>query len=46
MFLYGANYYVAIIGWTGVFLDLSAIALVIVRYIYKGLTKEKTAQNP
>jgi hypothetical protein len=44
LFLYGANYYNAIVGWIGVFLGLSAIALIIVRYVYKGLTKMSQPQ--
>jgi hypothetical protein len=46
LFLYGSNYYNPLVGWTGVFLDLSAIVLVVVRFAYKELTKNKQTQNP
>ncbi len=46
LFLYGANYYNALVGWTGVFLGIGAVAIVVVRYAYRELTKNKQVQKP
>jgi hypothetical protein len=46
LFLYGANIYNAIIGYTGVYLFLGSIAVYLIIYIYKELTKKSPTQNP
>jgi drug/metabolite transporter (DMT)-like permease len=48
LFLYGANYYDATVGWAGVLLFVAAFVAVIVLLVYKSLTRPKTAvgQNP
>ena len=40
LFLYGANYYEATVGWSGVFLFIAGILAFLVRYIYSELTKK------
>ena len=40
LFLYGANIYNAIVGYTGVYLFIGAILAYLIIYIYKGLTKK------
>ncbi|MGA3290912.1 MAG: hypothetical protein ABSD42_11815 [Candidatus Bathyarchaeia archaeon] len=40
LFLYGANIYNAIIGYTGVYLFIGAIVAYLIIYIYKELTKK------
>ena len=39
LFLYGANIYNAIVGYTGLYLFIGAIAAYLIIYIYKQLTK-------
>jgi len=39
LFLYGANNYDAVVGWTGVFLCIAAILAFLIHYIYRELTK-------
>jgi hypothetical protein len=46
LFLYGSNYYDAIVGWIGIFLSLGAIALMVLRFAYKELTKMSKPQKP
>lgn len=46
LFLYGANYYDAVVGWTGVFLFIAGILVFLIRYIYGELTKKVETQNP
>lgn len=46
LFLYGANYYDAIIGWVGVYLFVIGILVFLVIYIYGELTKKVKVQNP
>ena len=46
LFLYGANTYNAIVGYTGVYLFIGSIALYLVIYIYKEIIKKPPAQNP
>ncbi len=47
LFLYGANYYNAYVGYAGIYLFIGGIAAYLVIYIYKELTKKDTApQNP
>ena len=43
LFLYGANIYNAIVGYTGVYLFIGSIAAYLILYIYKELTKKKIA---
>jgi hypothetical protein len=43
LFLYGANIYNAIIGYTGVYLFIGAIAAYLIIYIYKELSKKPSA---
>ena len=40
LFLYGANIYNAIVGYTGVYLFIGAIVAYLVIYIYKQLAKK------
>jgi hypothetical protein len=46
LFLYGANTYNTIIGYTGVYLCIGAIAAYLIIYIYKELTKKTPVQKP
>jgi hypothetical protein len=46
LFVYGSNVYNALVGWVGVFMGLGAIAVVVIKYAYKELTKNSQAQNP
>jgi drug/metabolite transporter (DMT)-like permease len=50
LFLYGANYYDATVGWIGVLLFVGAVVALVVLYVYKSLTQRKpaapAAQNP
>ena len=45
LFLYGANYYDAVIGYSGIFLFLAGVVGLLALYIYRELTK-KAPQNP
>ena len=40
LFLYGANYYDAAVGWAGVFLFIAGILAFLIHYIYGELTKK------
>ena len=40
LFLYGANYYDATVGWAGVYLVIIGILVILVLYIYSELTKK------
>ena len=40
LFLYGANIYNAIVGYTGLYLFIGAIVAYLIIYIYKELTKK------
>ena len=46
LFLYGANFYDAIIGWVGVYLMIGGILGFLLFYIYNELTKKAEVQNP
>jgi drug/metabolite transporter (DMT)-like permease len=50
LFLYGANYYDATVGWIGVLLFVGAVVALVVLYVYKSLTQRKptapAVQNP
>ncbi len=49
LFLYGANYYDATVGWAGVLIFVGALVAIVVLYVYKSLTRPKpaaAAQNP
>jgi hypothetical protein len=45
-FLYGANFYDAVIGWVGVYLIIGGILVFLLFYIYNELTKKTEVQNP
>ena len=40
LFLYGANYFDAVVGWVGMYLFVLGILALLVRYIYGQLTKK------
>jgi hypothetical protein len=40
LFLYGANYYDATVGWAGVYLVIIGLLAILVLYIYGELTKK------
>jgi hypothetical protein len=46
LFLYGANFYDAVIGWVGVYLIIGGILVFLLFYIYNELTKKVKVQNP
>jgi len=47
LFLYGANVYNAVVGYTGVYLFIGSIAAYLILYIYKEITKKSPPiQNP
>jgi membrane-bound ClpP family serine protease len=47
LFLYGANYYDAVVGYAGIYLFIGGIAAYLIIYIYKELRKKDTSpQNP
>jgi hypothetical protein len=46
LFLYGANFYDAVIGWVGVYLMIGGILVFLLFYIYNELTKKVEVQNP
>ena len=43
LFLYGANYYNTVVGYTGVYLFVVSIAAYFIIYAYKEMTKKKLA---
>jgi hypothetical protein len=43
LFLYGANTYNAVVGYSGVYLFIGSIAAYLLIYIYKEITKKKPA---
>jgi hypothetical protein len=46
LFLYGANFYDAVVGWVGVYLFFGGIIAFLGIYIYHELTKKEETQNP
>ncbi len=50
LFLYGANYYNAVVGYAGIYLFIAGIAAYLIIYIYKELRKKdnppQNSQNP
>jgi hypothetical protein len=47
LFLYGANYYNAVVGYTGVYLFIGSIIAYLILYVYKELTKKSpSVQKP
>ncbi len=40
LFLYGANVYNAVVGYTGVYMSIGSIAAYLIIYVYKELTKK------
>jgi hypothetical protein len=45
LFLYGANFYDALVGWVGVYFFFSGILVFLVLYIYGELTKKEGVQS-
>jgi hypothetical protein len=45
LFLYGANFYDALVGWVGVYFFFGGILVFLVLYIYGELTKKEEVQN-
>jgi hypothetical protein len=41
LFLYGANNYNSVVGYSGVYLFIGSVAAYLIVYIYKELTKKK-----
>jgi hypothetical protein len=46
LFLYGANFFDAIVGWIGVYLFFGGILAYLILYIYSEWTKKKEDQKP
>ena len=46
LFLYGANFYDAVIGWVGVYLIIGGILVFLLFYIYNELTKKSGSSEP
>jgi len=46
LFLYGANFFDAVIGWAGVYFIIGGILVFLLFYIYNELTKKVEVQNP
>ncbi|MCL1978450.1 MAG: hypothetical protein FWG55_10205 [Candidatus Bathyarchaeota archaeon] len=46
LFLYGANVYNAVVGWTGFSLGIAGILLYVVTYLYAQLRKKEPKQAP
>jgi hypothetical protein len=45
LFLYGANFYDALVGWVGVYFLFGGILVFLVLYIYRELTNKEEVQN-
>ena len=43
LFLYGANTYNAVVGYSGVYLFIGSIAAYLIIYVYKEMTKKQPA---
>ena len=46
LFLYGANLYNAIVGYTGLYMWIGAIIVYLLTYVYKALTEKSATQKP
>jgi hypothetical protein len=46
VFLYGANYYSAAIGWTGLGVFISGFVVFLILKTYEILTRKKSGQKP
>ena len=46
LFLYGANFYDAVIGWVGVYLMIGGVLVFLLFYIYNELTEKVKVQSP
>jgi positive regulator of sigma E activity len=46
LFLYGANYYNAGVGWTGFGLFVAGLFAYILLKVYEAVTKKETGQKP
>jgi len=44
LFLYGANFYVATVGWTGFSLGIAGILLYVATFVYAQLNKKEPEQ--
>jgi hypothetical protein len=45
LFLYGANFYLSLIGWLGVYLIIGGLLSFLLLYIYQGLFSKKNDQR-
>jgi len=45
LFLYGASFYNAVLGWIGVYLILGGLLIFLIIYIYNGIFQIKQAQK-
>jgi hypothetical protein len=46
LFIIGSNTYNAVVGYSGLYLFIGAIAAYLVIYVFKELNKKPTIQNP
>jgi membrane-bound ClpP family serine protease len=46
LFLYGANFYNALVGWLGVYLFIGGILVFLILYIYREMTAKEKVQKP
>ena len=46
LFLYGANFYDAVVGWVGVYLLFGGVLAFLALYVYGELSKRTKVQNP
>ncbi len=46
LFLYGANMYNAIVGYTGLYMWIGSIVAYLLTYVFKELTKKPVIQKP
>jgi len=46
LFLYGANYYDAVVGWIGVILAVAGIIVYLALLVLRYMTKKEIDQNP
>jgi membrane-bound ClpP family serine protease len=46
LFLYGANFYNAVVGWLGVYFFIGGILVFLILYIYREMTAKEEVQKP
>jgi uncharacterized membrane protein YjfL (UPF0719 family) len=46
LFLYGSNFFDAVVGWIGFYFIIGGIIVFLLFYIYNELTKKAEVQNP